>query len=532
MKNEQDDKLDNLLRSKLARKDFVLKDEYWQDARRMVDDSRMQVPRPRKYITFLISGIMLALVSVATINYSVSTKHAAEKERAVPQSDKLTAGEQTTIRASEGEGAQEMQAVVKPAVRLTSANAGSTQPVFAAAHKTKATALTVQENEPVAGGKSIAVTTDIKMQPVQAEKSPAIHGTTIQNEGGTGSPGRTNHILIAQGPLTAARTNGPDAVAKDNSNISDNVNAGRQDDAVASSSTLASAGKSWNKYTVKPVTPDAAQAEPAVSAAANNGSGAITGVTAAEEAIQDESAVVATQDATLVVQNKPLASEIIDVARATRTALAVPNTPVKQESHRMSLRKSNEFKLLEAGATFYNPSGEVLDNFNFHVAAKYGFHIGRKTDLTLGVGYSRLHQSKGTRTYNVISYDLGEQISTNGVNTVRLDYIDLPVTVYYALHGRHGLSGGFAFSYLVRSADLLKKPDQTKYNINTNGYFGAFAPFDVQLNIGYTYMLRPRIMLSASYNQGVIDITKNNIFRSDSYNTNSGARFTIGYQLH
>lgn len=508
MKSEQDDKLDHLLRSKLTRKDFVLKDEYWQNARRMVDESRPQHPKPRMYATFLISGIMLVLVSVAAINYSISTKHTTEASGPTEE-DMLVPGDQAAD-----------ESITAVAAINTSDNA---QPVLAMHQEEEAQAVHVKKGAP----HTDAI---VSKQPVRVNERENATAAIAPAETTPNKPGRTNRIRAAAITETPEAT-GINASVNKTTSLTHHAKADRV--TTSSSETLVAAGYSGEdklpgKNTTLQNVNTAFAGEPAnsITGDAINSPAEITEVSAAE------SASSASQDATAVVRNKPLYAAVIGMAGAGRATLGAPHAPVTQEISRKPLHRSHEFKLLEAGATCYNPSAGIWDNINFHMAAKYGFHVGRKTDLTIGVGYSRLHQSKGTRTYNVTSYDLGEQISTNGVNTVRLDYIDLPLSVYYAVHGRHGLTGGVAFSYLVRSADLLKKPDQTRYNIKANGYFGAFAPFDVQLNIGYTYMLSPRIMITGSYHQGVIDITKNNVFRSGSYNTNSGARLTIGYQLH
>lgn len=232
-----------------------------------------------------------------------------------------------------------------------------------------------------------------------------------------------------------------------------------------------------------------------------------------------------------VVLNK----EMLAVFVHPKWKTALETEEYKPESLRGSDRirhRSVSYKMLEAGVNYYNPGSDMGANFNVHMGLKYCFSIAPRLSFATGVSYSRQHQNNGKRTYSAISYGFGENVQTTGINTIRLDYIEVPLSLFYNIKGRHGLMAGVSFNYLVQSSDLIKKANEISYKEKSAGYYAAFNRLDVQLHAGYTYTLNSRILLSAAYYGGITDVTKNSAFRSNEFNTNKGLRLTFGYQLY
>lgn len=194
--------------------------------------------------------------------------------------------------------------------------------------------------------------------------------------------------------------------------------------------------------------------------------------------------------------------------------------------------KRSSFKMLELGVNYYNPGQSTFENINVHAGIKYGIAVAPRLFLVSGISYSRQHFSEGKRNYNTISYGFGEKRETKGINTIRLDYVEIPLGLFYTVKSRHGLTGGVSFNYLLQSSDLIKPKDQSTFSEKSSGHFAAFNRFDIQLHAGYTYALNSRVLLSAAYYAGVMDVTKNASFKSPAITTNKGFRFTIGYQLY
>ncbi|MES2691343.1 MAG: outer membrane beta-barrel protein, partial [Bacteroidota bacterium] len=232
-----------------------------------------------------------------------------------------------------------------------------------------------------------------------------------------------------------------------------------------------------------------------------------------------------------VLSNKPASATLIG-PRWKVTLETEGYQPLALKRSERVQQRSASYKMLEAGINYYNPVSDAASGFNFHMGVKYCFNIAPRLSLATGVSYSRQHQGNGKRTYNTISYGFGENRETIGINTIRLDYLEVPLSLFYSIKGRHGLITGVSCNYLVQSADLVKQANEISYKEKSTGYYAAFNRFDVQLHAGYTYTLNSHILVSAAYYAGITDVTKNSAFRSGEFNTNKGLRLTLGYQLY
>lgn len=431
MKTENEDQLDALLKSKLQRNTFVMKDEYWERARKMVDESRPE--KTRRPFLFLLAGFILAGVfSGAAVYYLQKADQPLTLDGAHPA---------TTAIASVDEGQQAV---------LPSTGATRSPDVYPERKKSVPV-------ENVGNAKEEAVRTNSRNMPV------------------TGSP---QHI--AKSPALFDSPAQPAAVYDAKTPPEERVRVMEKE-----------LVQDMNRQTI-PVGKDMADVE---------------------------------------VTRKQTSYQRISKADLLPSGFSGNNQAVKPPA-RYPLKPRYGFKQVEVGINHYNASLFSGNAVNYHVAARYGIHLGARADLSIGIGYSRLHMSNAIREYRTVTYGLGEQVETTGINTIRLDYLEMPVNVHYLLHGRHGLTAGASFNYLVSSADLVKKPGQVTYEEKAANYYTAFSPVDVQLSMGYTFMCTSRIMLAATGHYGLVDVTRNNVFRNNSAYHHSGLRLTIGYQLN
>lgn len=186
---------------------------------------------------------------------------------------------------------------------------------------------------------------------------------------------------------------------------------------------------------------------------------------------------------------------------------------------------------VEAGLNWFNAKQINTEDLGAHIGLSYAFPLRKKLGMSIGLGYTQLHQSTGTRYYATVSYGFGEQRKTTGIKTVRLDYAELPVLVNYAITPKQGVFAGASLLYVLHSIDYKKNDGDLTFGTKTANYFKAYQPIDAQLILGYHCWLSPKIRLSAGYHYGLTDITQNTAFKRDEKNKNKGFRFTIGYQL-
>lgn len=187
---------------------------------------------------------------------------------------------------------------------------------------------------------------------------------------------------------------------------------------------------------------------------------------------------------------------------------------------------------VEGGLTWFNTAALNNSSLGTHLGLTYAFTLQGRFSMGVGLGYTQLNQTNGTRYYSTTSYGFGEQKKITGIKTVRLDYVELPLTVYYAISPKHGIFAGGALLYIVNSIDYKKNPEDITFNQKTSRYYQAYRPFDVQALLGYQYWLGAKAKVSATYQYGLMDITDNAAFKRNEHHANKGIKLTVGYQLY
>jgi cytoskeletal protein RodZ len=189
--------------------------------------------------------------------------------------------------------------------------------------------------------------------------------------------------------------------------------------------------------------------------------------------------------------------------------------------------QQRSFLMAEGGINTYNMNNDLAGSLNFHAGLRYYYFVSPTVALSSGIGYSRVHQDLGTRVYNNIDYSFGQQTSETKITTLRLDYLEIPLSVHYRIKGSHFASAGALAGYAIRSSEYMDRETRTK----TSGYMDAIHKFDIQLHLGYNCLLNERYTLSAGYYFGLTDVSDNRAFRSSRMDRNTGFRLTLGYKL-
>ncbi|TAE86260.1 MAG: hypothetical protein EAY81_05765 [Bacteroidetes bacterium] len=187
---------------------------------------------------------------------------------------------------------------------------------------------------------------------------------------------------------------------------------------------------------------------------------------------------------------------------------------------------------VEGGLTWFNTATLNTPSLGAHLGLTYAFPLQGRFSMGVGLGYTQLNQTNGTRYYSTTSYGFAEQKKITGIKTVRLDYVELPLVVHYAISPKQGLFAGGSMLYIINSIDYKKNPEDITFDQKTSRYYQAYRPFDVQALFGYQYWVKSNIKISASYHYGLLDITDNAAFKRNDYNANKGFRIAVGYQLY
>lgn len=208
-----------------------------------------------------------------------------------------------------------------------------------------------------------------------------------------------------------------------------------------------------------------------------------------------------------------------------RNSLASDTFNRKEFEKTYAQQSQQQLWLLEAGVNSYNGLSA-----NVHGGIRYMRFVSSRFAFSIGASYAQLHQDMN-RTYQNIDYTFGQQVQETKINTKRIDYIELPVAVHYAINTKHLINIGCIPAYAIHTNDevtysLGETPSSGKIT-----YLDAINRFDMQLQAGYSYRFNQTWMLSANYQFGLMDISNNNVFKSTNFDRNQGLRLTLGYKL-
>ncbi len=147
---------------------------------------------------------------------------------------------------------------------------------------------------------------------------------------------------------------------------------------------------------------------------------------------------------------------------------------------------------------------------------RYGFHLGIFTEVPLVTDFMTIQPE--------LSYSVkGTNYKPASVNQkLNMNYVDLLLPVAFKLSSIDVQVGPFA-SYLI------SPPDYTYYKDNTI-VVDAFKKFDAGLTAGLSYNFS-RMMIGIRYNQGFMDVTKDNARVLLGSGKNAVGQVSLGYKF-
>lgn len=463
---------DDFLERKMQEKVFEEKDSYWEQARMLIDTDRKKLRRKK---IFFWTGF--STVFCSTLVLSILLLDPAES----------TNNKQVATIAPTG-----ITAVTSPAT----ATPENSAPVYAIEGSASPV---LQETTTPVNDVRVAGINHIVSHPAQPVTAPAKPATAEPVE----STEATNNIPVAAAPISGVSKKASKTNASTRNKHINNIK-----QATADISTAQEAAEVAAEPKEAPM--PQAVSKFVVSATAPEGSQPSMPVNAKHEDVQQ------------ITYSMPSLLALIPDSSYTEKNIII-RPPV---SYTTPLYVS-----LEAGITHYNAKGIFAsEQTGAYAALNYTRFISSRIGFGGGIGFSMLKQNLN-RSYVVKEYGFGEKVSRTSIRTMELDYLEIPLKMYYNVGGRHYLHAGATFAYLLQSQDRLVNPSEGKQDTRTSGFTKAILPYDVQLSVGYAVSFGERFMLNASYYYGLSDVSKNNLFRSQATDRNEGYRLGVSYKL-
>lgn len=173
---------------------------------------------------------------------------------------------------------------------------------------------------------------------------------------------------------------------------------------------------------------------------------------------------------------------------------------------------------------------------NVFAGLSYKYILGTKLALNGNALYQYRDGINTEKQFGATSYSFGRTLDSTNVKANQLHYIEIPIYLDYLVGGQHSFLGGVSTSYLINSKSTVTKKQTTQFDSNVSstteyGHNEGFQRFDFALIAGYEYLLRPDLNIGLRMNYGLLDVTKNDYFKSDIANKNLQFRVYLKYNL-
>jgi hypothetical protein len=186
-------------------------------------------------------------------------------------------------------------------------------------------------------------------------------------------------------------------------------------------------------------------------------------------------------------------------------------------------------------ATNLNMVNQEIAFSNFSIGTIVSKNIFKNIGIKTGLVYSQYGGDFGNRQYNKVLYDFGITFQTTKIKAYQLDYLEWPISISTQINRKGEAQFGVISGLLLQShnkVSIVKTGDQNSTeNYDEKGYVDAYENFDFSFTLGYSHYISKRIKLKLSGKIGIVDISKNAIFKSNSYNNINSLSFGVHFQL-
>lgn len=170
-----------------------------------------------------------------------------------------------------------------------------------------------------------------------------------------------------------------------------------------------------------------------------------------------------------------------------------------------------------------------------------GMHLthffNKKAGVSVGIQYNSLVHLKTGYSNSSTTYDFGYNNNTTTVTPKTLHYVTVPITLIYKLDDKNSLSAGVSLLYLLNTSSTVNTTAQNELNPPSNhsktsfGYTNGFNKMDIQAHLAYRRKIYKGISARLEGYYGFMDIETNSFFSDNSFQRNSGLRLILSYDF-
>lgn len=261
---------------------------------------------------------------------------------------------------------------------------------------------------------------------------------------------------------------------------------------------------------------------------------------------------------TKAINKKRIAIDELSLIPARLVTLAVADQDDKLDA--LAMPKKNRWQL-SMYAGMHSLQFRQLTGLSGGIGVSY--RLDDRFLLRTGVGYSLFSDFAHKELDDISFFDdtqllaTGEDINLNSYSTVesnkktahlpivRLEYLDLPVTLVFEASQRWRINMGVKASYLLSASDSGKfrdiydggggfnpnEPSNLKHSVD-DVLYSSIKKFDFATVLGFGYYPTPRVGLELRYNRGMVDYTKDKVWNLRQINSNQSFEFSLHYNFN
>jgi hypothetical protein len=231
---------------------------------------------------------------------------------------------------------------------------------------------------------------------------------------------------------------------------------------------------------------------------------------------------------------------IIDSTAQKRDSSTNTTQPIAQQPPTKSKKYSHTLFSADAGGGYSlgwkKENGTQGNGLSPILGISVAHYFSSKISALIGLQYNSLGNINTLYSNSTITYDFGTNTNINSVTVKTLYYISLPIKLQYNISNKNMISGGIDVLYLLNTSSSVVSYNQNYFGVSGNtaltkmGYMDGINNMDAQLTLAYRRKTN-RFTVTAEGYYGLLDIESNTFFGNNVFERNSGLRFILSYDI-
>ena len=164
--------------------------------------------------------------------------------------------------------------------------------------------------------------------------------------------------------------------------------------------------------------------------------------------------------------------------------------------------------------------------------------LTEKWEIGSGIYYTYIPTFSGASTFTTdATYDFGSSFKLTEIVTTKLHYVTAPLFVKYNFNEKNAVIAGANFYYLFNSSNIVTTYEisyagiQNKTTSKATGYYNGFSPYDVGIMVGYRKKLFEKLGVALYANYGLLNLQKSGSASSNNIRNNISGQLMLTYKL-